>query len=298
MSAMDSESSQRTSHETGPAQHFVPQQMIRRFGDARNQLRILHKSTLQISRRLVGPKGVLWKEDYYKDMVGDLDAEWLTPIEQRFRKYYPKLADQPWSTAKASRDESEAFVDWTLSQLCRTEWLPRMMAVLASQHVLFKETIKGEVLVTLANRMRRPFFEQIKEIYTLPGWKWLCFNITCDENLILTDHPVCTIGKVIFVPLSKKRIIFGGCEADLERIRGLSVLHMNCHSASFAAECIHAADRATLERVASELRGEGTIQDPGWLENARKPLFGQMDRAELGSSDGTDVFYQMRALYS
>jgi hypothetical protein len=143
----------------------------------------MQKSTLVILRRPMGPKGILWKENYYKDLAGDLDANWLTPIEQRFAKFYPKLADDPWSTATASQDEGKAFIDWTLSQLCRTEWLSTVANKLISQEALF-DHISDAMKATLINGIRRGLFEHLKEVYTLPGWRWQCLELETTANLL------------------------------------------------------------------------------------------------------------------
>ena len=97
-----------SSFQTGRRQHVVPQQMIRRFTNANGVLFALRKPDLTILAKIKRPKGVLWREDYYKDATGDLDAQWLTPIEQRFAGHYPALADHPWET-HAVGDRAEAF---------------------------------------------------------------------------------------------------------------------------------------------------------------------------------------------
>jgi len=157
--------------ETNPSQHCVPQQMIRRFANERNQLRALRKSTLTIAKRPKGPKTILWKENYYKDNSGDLDAEWLTPIEQQFAKYYPKLANEPWQTVTASKEEGEAFVDWTISQLCRTQFLPALTdSIMPNKPLLFQAAYATNPTL-FHNTFRLGLFEHLKEVYTLPGWK-------------------------------------------------------------------------------------------------------------------------------
>lgn len=201
--------------ETGPRQHYVPQQMIRRFANEHNQLRAMRKSSLAVLKRPKVPRGILWKENYYKDTTGDLDAEWLTPIEQRFAKYYGTLADEPWRGDTTPKEEGEAFIDWTISQLCRTQFLPKVTeSMMLDKPLLFQAAYVSHPTL-FHNTFRQQLFEHLKEVYTLPGWKWKCFIISTDANLVLTDHPVCStpsnssLGHVILVPLSKKRIIFG-----------------------------------------------------------------------------------------
>ena len=174
--------------ETGAKQHLVPRQMIRRFANRRNGLKALHKGTLTVLKRPLGPKGILWKENYYKDGAGDLDAEWLTPIEQRFARYYPKLADAPWSTAVAPTEEGEAYVDWTISQLCRTQLLSKATETLAKNKDPVMRLAYALRPTLFHNEIRRGLFERLKEVYTQPLWKWKCFIISGDADFILTDQ--------------------------------------------------------------------------------------------------------------
>jgi hypothetical protein len=291
--------------QTGPKQHIVPQQMIRRFANERGQLRAMRKPSFAVLGRPKGPKGILWKENYYKDTSGDLDADWLTAIEQRFAKYYAALADEPWRRGTAPKEEGEAFVDWTISQLCRTELIPKATESLMLNKPSLLQAAYVMDPTLFHNTVRPQLFEHLKEVYTLPGWRWNCFIISTDANLVLTDHPVCStasntwLGHVVFVPLSKKRIIFGGGGKSLERVTGLSVLKMNCILASWAEEWIYAAADATLLEVARELKGEGAVTDKVWLEAARKPLFGRTERAAISPApDSSDVFDKMKRHYN
>ncbi len=290
--------------ETGPSQHYVPQQMIRRFANGRNQLRALRKPSLTIVKRPKGPKKILCKNNYYKDNGGDLDAEWLTPIEQQFAKYYRKLADEPWQTEPASKEEGEVFVDWTISQLCRTQFLPALTDSIMPNKPLLFQSAYARNQTLFHSRFRHGLFEHLKEIYTLPGWKWKCFIISTDANLILTDHPVCStpsnssIGHVIFVPLSKKRIILGGGIDSLKQVEALSLRNMNYILASWAEEWIYAADEATLLEVVRDLKGEESIRDSVRLTEARKPFFGLPVRAaSVLSPNSSDIFEEMKHHY-
>ncbi len=291
--------------QTGPKQHCVPQQMIRRFANERGQLRAMRKPSFAVLKRPRWPRGILWKENYYKDTSGDLDADWLTAIEQRFAKYYPVLADEPWRGGTAPKEEGEAFIDWTISQLCRTQFIPRMTeSIMLNKPPLFQAAYVMDP--TLFHNIFRPqLFEHLKEVYTLPGWRWICRIISTDANLVLTDHPVCSTsskssqGHVVLAPLSKKRIIFGGDKESLERVKGLSVLNVNCFLASCAEEWIFAANEATLLEVARELKGEGTITDKLWLEAACKPFLGLAERAAISPvPDSSNVFDEMKRHYN
>lgn len=289
--------------ETGPKQHIVPQQMIRRFANSQNELRGLDKSTLKILRRRFRPKAILWKENYYKDLASDLDADWLTPIEQRFAKYYPRLADEPWTEVCAPTEEGEAFVDWTISQLCRTDFLQNATTNLLPNHDPLIQVAYLLRPTLIQNEIRRGLFEHLKEVYTQPLWKWKVFIVSADDEFILTDHPVCTtannseLGHAVFVPISRKRMIFGGGIKSLELLDRVPVSRINCHLAAWAKKWIYASEEETLRRVVLELDGNGSMTDPHWRERARKPLFGKLEEATL-SSDSIDIFDEMKRCYS
>jgi hypothetical protein len=89
------------------------------------------------------------------------------------------------------------------------------------------------------------------------------------------------------VPLSKKRILFGGSSEMVEKSGGLSIRYINFSLAAWAERHIYAADKQILENVAIDLRGKGNFACPAvLLEAARKPLFGLPERAAANPVPG------------
>lgn len=281
--------------------------MIRRFANDAGQLYALNKTRLGILKRPKSPKSILWRADYYKDPAGDLDGEWLRPIEQRFAKHYPKLADEPWQTTMASQEEGEAFIDWAISQLCRTQLVPSMIRSIMGRADTRHQAMFAASPRLFENLLRVQYFQHTKEVFTCPGWRWKCFQIRTDANLVLTDHPVCNstetgaYGSVLFVPLSRKRVVFGGSKKALENPMLRCVLAINCFLAAWADQRIYAADTDTLYGVVKELKGHGAIHDAAWLAAARQPHFGLPARAAVtGVPDGVDtqnIFEEMKRRY-
>lgn len=275
--------------------------MIRRFSNDRGKLFALNKSNLRILAREYSPRGILWKENYYKDIENDLDSEWLTPIEQRFAKHYPKLADHPWVNKQASSEEGEAFIDWTISQMCRTRFVEEAMKRSLEQSDPLLQLMYKLRPKLFQNEIRRNFFERLKEVYTQPGWKWKAFLLTADVEFVLTDHPVCTtaknteLGHVILVPLSRKRLIFGGGRESLRKVEHLGVSAINIFLAAWAEKWIYASRRQTLELIVTELLGYGHNNDQAWLNRATKPLFGIL-KQDI-SNDPEDIFAVMKDSY-
>jgi hypothetical protein len=97
------------------------------------------------------------------------------------------------------------------------------------------------------------------------------------------------------VPLSKKRVLFGGKSEVLEKCRGFSAHEVNFCLVAWSERDIYAADRRTLEFVVADLRGEGVIAGPSeLLEAARKPLFGLPERSAanpIPNGVDTDMFW-------
>lgn len=82
------------------------------------------------------------------------------------------------------------------------------------------------------------------------------------------------------LPLSKRRILFGGKAETVNECGSLSIRDINFCLAAWAERQIYAADRQTLIEVATDLRGKGIISGPQEiLDTARKPLFGLHERA-------------------
>src|SRR5687767_12598453 len=79
---------------TARDQHIVPQLMIRRFAAANGRLLELFKPTLSIGKWR-WPKGILYRQDVYRDRAGDLDSELLKRIENKFEQMLGPIADDP-----------------------------------------------------------------------------------------------------------------------------------------------------------------------------------------------------------
>src|SRR5258708_3154113 len=103
----------------GPKQHLVPQMMINRFASAGGTLTELIKPNLAIGSCGRWPKGILFGEDFYRDHQSDLDEALLTPIEQRFARIYPSLAEDTHPQVTCGK-EGAALIDWIASMLVRT----------------------------------------------------------------------------------------------------------------------------------------------------------------------------------
>jgi len=273
---------------SGPKQHTVQQQMIRRFANDNGELFVLYKHKLSIGTKTKRPKGILWHKNYYKDIIGDFDAEVLKPVEQKFATYYSKIADEPWSEKLTSGDEGAAFIDWVAANIWRTNFAAKMTKVLSSNAEPVIKLLQSIDPNFIINLIRSQGFAEYQDFLSRPQFKWKCriFPTHSSQNLVITDNPVCVAldlgqgGRVLIVPLSKKRILFGGVAKVVEKCCNLSVREINFSMAAWAEHFIYAADRQTLEDIITDLRGEGIITDPSeLLAAARKPLFGLPERA-------------------
>jgi hypothetical protein len=278
---------------TGRRDHIVPRQMIKRFADNYGNLWELVKPELKIGTRRRKPKSVLFREDYYKDEVGDLDEELLKPIENRFQRYYPKLADESWSEKIWPAEIGSAFIDWVASLMCRTQMLVAMTRIASSENcpLMFK-ILNILTPKSLDNLFRSIWFCEHQDFLTRPDFKWKCLNITTDKNIIITDNPVILSGNlgagtVIIVPLGKRRIIFGGKPDALEPWGSVSVDLINLLLGGHAQRHIFAADKDTLEILVNNLNGVGEYGPDEFCEAARKPLFGLPERILNKCSSGT-----------
>jgi hypothetical protein len=265
----------------GQDDHIIPQQMIKRFADDNGSLWEFIKPELKIGTRRRKPKGILFREDYYKDEFGDLDDEFLKKVEQRFAIYYPKLADEPWRE-NVSPDEGAAFIDWVAALMCRTQMLVVMTRDLTND-TPFLKLINQLTPKAMDNLFRTLWFCEHQDFLTRRGFKWKCLNITAEKNVVITDNPVCLSGnlgqgKVVIVPISKRRIIFGGTVEALQPWGQVSIDLINMILGAHAERHIFAADKDTLLILANNLRGEGEFGPSEFCEAARKPLFGLPER--------------------
>lgn len=273
-------------------QHIVPQQMIRRFANDQGRLFELYKPTLSLGTKMRSPRGILFRDYYYNDRISSFDEEVLKPIEDKFGKHYTEIADKPWQNKIFSCEVGAAFVDWVSSHLCRTKLLEEMNKVLfKNENPLLALAYDNDP--KLANNIvRSVLFEMYRDLFSRPLWKWKCkiFPDDFQNNLVLTDNPVCKVlgfgeaAGTLMVPLSKRRILFGGKKEIVEECEKLSIRDMNFCLSAWADRNIYAADKQTLMDIVTDLRGDGIISGPQEiLEAARKPLFGQHKRVSTKS---------------
>ena len=262
--------------------------MIRRFTNEQGKLYELYKPTLTLGTRPHSPRGILFRDYYYDDTIKSFDEELLKPIEQKFAAHYTEIADKPFRKNVWSSRAGAAFIGWVASHLCRTSLLVEMNKVLFGQISSLMALAYAKNPQLANNIVRSEMFNQYQDLLSRPQWKWKCriFPSESKSNLVITDNPVCCIlglgngRRVYMVPLSKKRILFGGLPEMVEKCGGLSVRYINLSLAAWAERHIYAADNHNLENVAIDLRGEGNITCPTvLLEAARKPLFGLPERA-------------------
>jgi Protein of unknown function (DUF4238) len=270
---------------SGSRQHIVPQQMIRRFANNKGKLFELYKSDLSINRRPRSPKGILFHDEYYKDKITDFDEVVLRPVEQKFASHYAEIADKPWQRKTWPAEIGAAFINWVASQLCRTRFLIEMSREIIKQvdPILINAYKTDPKLIN--NILRYQMFSSYQDFLSRPRWKWKCLIISTQSNLIISDHPVCyALGfekgrKALLVPLSKKRILFGGTAETIEKCCQLSVREINFSLAAWSERHVFAADKKTLQHLAADLYGTGIISGPSEvLEAARKPFFGLSER--------------------
>ena len=259
---------------TGPDQHLVPQMMINRFSGDDGKLTELIKPGLVFGSRRRSPKGILFGEEFYRDHQADFDEELLTPIEQAFALIYPSLAEDAHPQITCGK-KGAALIDWIASMLVRT----RACALMA-QAVVQKDSALGKLLWKLApallnNILRISLFSELQDILSRPLFRWKVITYSPEETVVLTDFPVCQTngsapdGQVTIVPLSKHRVMFGGSEKAIAHW-DIPADELNAILAGYAERSIFAADRATLERVAQQLRGENG-HSPEWCAAARRP---------------------------
>lgn len=286
----------------GPREHIVPRMMIRRFAGENGSLYGMRKSSLTIIEKPVRPESILLKKRYYQSSLSDWDKYFLTPIEQRFAHFYPTLADEPWTEQDAPTEEGEAFIDWAMALLCRTQVLPETTEPLLERAPPeIRREIARNPKETL-RLLREQSFKCWKEVYTLPTVKWMCFVVSSHASLVLTDHPVCQAsGKnhVLLVPLSRKRLIFGGTRKSLDEVKATRRMRdLNVFLAACAFEWIYAADQRTLEDLRSVLSGDTGEYDPEWLAAARMPALGLSSRIRANpipeGIDTEDVFERIK----
>ncbi|MBN2331062.1 MAG: DUF4238 domain-containing protein [Candidatus Aenigmarchaeota archaeon] len=266
----------------GNRQHLIPQMMIKKFTGEDDKVIELHKPSFRICTRRRSPRRILYIDNYYLDLVSNLDSDLLIPIEQNFARYYPSIVDHG-NTRELSGEGGAALVDWVAAMLCRTNAFICIAKAIAQRE---NETLDALVSL-LANEFRSNWFTEWQDILTRADFRWKMKVFPDECYIVITDNPVCQTngllrgGTVLMVPLSKHHIIFGGRQEATERCRNLTLGQVNTFLAAWADKSIFAADRDTLEYVKLNLEGNGTIGTEQWCEAARKPFFGCSDRIQI-----------------
>ena len=97
--------------------------MIRNFAGSDGKLVEMIKPSFQIGTQRRAQKGILFRDDFYRDAVLDFDTEFLTPIEQKFALVYPLVL----KCAELEGHQGAAFIDWVAAMLIRTQLITAMM---------------------------------------------------------------------------------------------------------------------------------------------------------------------------
>ena len=264
----------------GKHQHIVPQLMIRRFSGTDEKLVELHKESLRIGSRRRSPKGILYLDDYYRDICSDFNKDLLDAVEQKFARYYPKIADQK-KPEKLSGDGGAALIDWISAMLCRTQSLAILSQAIVQKELSASVIIPENILKLFHNIIRSECYKEYQDILRRPQFKWRTkiFPEGCD--IVITDNPVCQTnglqdgGQATLVPLSKRLILIGGQDKAVEKFRNVTIGEINLFLFACAYKSIYAAEKQTLESIKKMLEG---VDNKEWCEAARKPLFGMPER--------------------
>lgn len=271
---------------TGKHQHIVPQQMIKRFAAADGKLVGLHKPRLSIGKRRRSPKGILFKDNFYRDNLSDFDEELLQPIEHKFAEHYSLIADHK-KPEPLSGEGGAALIDWIAAMLCRTKALSTLSQIVAQkENPLYAVLWKGNE--RLANNIiRSAWFEECQDFLSRPEFCWKIRIFPDECSVVITDNPVCQAnglspgGQVTIVPISRTIVLFGGHKEAVERCREIDSETLNAFLAAWAGCSIFAADASVLEEVKKNLEGKGNVGTKKWCEAARKPFFGLAERIKL-----------------
>jgi hypothetical protein len=148
---------------TGARQHIVPQQMIRRFAGDDGMLVGLQKAPLRVERKRRSPRSILYIRDYYVGNA-DFDSAWLKPIEDRFATLYPRLVGNSNPPEHVAGDDAESFLDWCLSQLCRTSLIDAQIRAVAALDTEVVQAVFEAGGKDLLNLLRLRFFQEMKNL--------------------------------------------------------------------------------------------------------------------------------------
>jgi hypothetical protein len=273
---------------TGKHQHIVPQQIIRNFAGADGKLSGMTKPELHIGNRRRAPKGILFRDDFYRDSVSDFDAELLRPVEDKFAAVYPHVL----SGTSLDGHQGAALVDWVAAMLVRTQLVANFIPDVPPG---FPEPLASNLdnLVKLRrNTMRTEWFETLRDLITRASWNWRIRHFKSPE-LVLTDNPVCLIKRatLVVVPMASNLVLIGGRTDSLDAMRDSRAFELNFFLAAFAERFIFAADIAILERTRELFETRSPYAESMRIE-ARKPFFGALERARrtaIERPDGLDV---------
>lgn len=267
---------------TGQRQHFVPQMMIKRFAGGDGKLVELSKPTLSLKRRRKSPKGILFHDDFYRDSLYDFDADVLTPIEQKFARIYPSIADATKPESLSGFD-AVTLIDWIASMLVRTRVHICISQAVAEHDAGFSALTWSLDPSFMSNIAREHWFHEFRDLLARPKIRWKIKTYPDNDVVVLTDHPVCQTnglaqgGQVTVVPLSKHRVLFGGHEDAIERCDVSSEV-LNAFLAGWAERSIFAAINEPLRLIIHNLGSNGNFVSPEWCTNARRPFFGINER--------------------
>ncbi len=213
--------------------HTVPQMMIRRFAGSDGKLVELVKPELSLGTRRRSPKGIMFKNDHYRDFIADLDEELLKPIEQKFAKYCPLMADEV-KAKLIPPDRGSAFIEWVAAMLVRTDaFVSFFHAVADKMEDGFEKLLYRRFRKEMQNDARTFMFHDFVDLLTRENYRWKALNFPSNVCVVLTDNPVCQTnglgigGQVTIVPLSKHRVMFGGQKEAIDEMRNISIGELN-----------------------------------------------------------------------
>ena len=128
--------------------------------------------------------------------------------------------------------------------------------------------------MSVLNIARNLQFDYYQDLISRPQFKWKVQTYPEDECLVITDYPVFQVlgdKPVVIVPLTKHRVLIGGNAKNLNGWQ-LSIDRMNLVLAAYANRSVFCAEKAVLEVIAHDLRGNNPDLNPAWCGDARLPF--------------------------
>ncbi|MGD0140831.1 MAG: DUF4238 domain-containing protein [Tepidisphaeraceae bacterium] len=263
---------------SGKHQHIVPQQMIRNFAGPDRKLVEMVKPGFQIGTRRRAPKGILFRDDFYRNANSDIDAEFLNPIEQKFAPVYPLIL----SREKLNGHQGAAFIDWVAAMLTRTQFISAVMPRVPSRLPDVLAAQFNSAKKVFDNIARTEWFSMYQDLFARGGWQWK-YRRFPEACLVLSDHPVCITsvyqegGQMVLVPMSSDVVLIGGARTAIENMRETTAAQFNFFFAGYANRSIFASDRSTLEKLTLLLSDDSPFPRQ-MVEAARQPFFGAPER--------------------